>query len=263
MVPLSNYNIWGNVYFTAFLKNLTFIFLTWTCLTYIDRSTFSKSLENKFEHDKILNINFNRLLARHVQQRKLRYSNMREKLSDHSVIEKNKNISDQISTNSQLSDKRLNYIEVYMKDYEKRYRKMKGISKLDCYCEKKLFDKIHNLREFGEMMQNKKLFKKYAIVLTSIALIPAVGLIFPILFGVDKLWKGAIDYCLDEKHKIDGSSVHTNCTKIALTHYQNILDSLGKANGLIFCFIGVIVFLLCIYLLIKIIKYNRLISGRR
>ncbi|KMZ76769.1 hypothetical protein PVIIG_05850 [Plasmodium vivax India VII] len=186
---------------------------------------------------------------------------MTEKLSDHSVVGGKKYIADQISTNSQLRGKRLNYIDVYMKDYEKRYRKMKGISKLDCYCEKRVFDKINNLCDFGEKMQNKKRFKKYGIVLTLIALIPAVGLIFPILFGVENLWAGTIDYCVHDSHKVDASP-HSGCNKLVLTNCKDILDSFGKANGLIFSFIGAIIFLLCIYILIKIIKYNRM-SGRR
>ncbi|KNA02586.1 hypothetical protein PVNG_05130 [Plasmodium vivax North Korean] len=227
---------------------------------YIIQGIFSKSLEKKYELDKIWNINFNRILAKHELQRNSGNSNMREKLSSHSVVGKKKYIADQITTNSKLNGKRLNYIDVYMKDYEKRHRKKKGISKLDCYCEKKVFDKIHNVCEFGVMMQNKNPFKKYTIVLILIALIPALGLIFPILFGVKNLWDGTIDNCVHNSHSGNGTA-HSGCNTLVLTNCKDILESFGRANGLIFFFIGAIVLLLCIYILIKIIKYKRLMSA--
>ncbi|CAG9482266.1 unnamed protein product [Plasmodium vivax] len=36
MAPLRNYNLHKNVNFTVFLKKIAFIFLSWSCLTYID-----------------------------------------------------------------------------------------------------------------------------------------------------------------------------------------------------------------------------------
>ncbi|KMZ88917.1 hypothetical protein PVBG_06292, partial [Plasmodium vivax Brazil I] len=76
-----------------------------------------------------------------------------------------------------------------MKGYKDRYMKKKGLSKLDCYYENKVFGKINHIRDIAEKMHNdkkrwKKFFlKKYGIVLMLFALIPAIGLIFPILFG--------------------------------------------------------------------------------
>ncbi|KNA01602.1 hypothetical protein PVNG_05967 [Plasmodium vivax North Korean] len=208
-----------------------------------------------------MNINFNRLLARHELKSELGYSSMREKISDHSVVGKKKIIPNQMSINSQLRGKRLNYIDIYIKDYEKRYRKKKGISKLDCYCEKKVFEKIHNLYEFGKNLQNKKRSKKYVIVLTLILFIPAAGLIFPILFGSKNLWNGTIDYCLHDGHK-NAANSHSGCSRYDLTDSKYILESFGEANYVIFSIIDVFYMLLFIYILIKVIKYKRLRSGR-
>ncbi|KMZ76682.1 hypothetical protein PVIIG_05722 [Plasmodium vivax India VII] len=186
---------------------------------------------------------------------------MREKLSDNSLDNRKKNVTKNASKYSHVNGIESNNFEAYMKDYKRRYRKKNGLFKIDCYCEKRVLDKINHLYGFGEKLQKKKRFKKYFIISISIALIPALGLIYPMLFGVKEWGEGIIKYCVHDSHK-PGGTAHANCEKTILYDYKEILQNIGDANYFIFPFIGVIILLLFIYILIKVIKYRRLISGK-
>ncbi|KMZ88890.1 hypothetical protein PVBG_05819 [Plasmodium vivax Brazil I] len=122
---------------------------------------------------------------------------MREKLSDNSIDDRKINVAQNVSKYSHLKEIKSNNFEAYTKDYKRRHRKKRGFLKLDCYCEKIVLDNIHNLHVFGQKMKNdKKCFKSYflkkcGIGLILFALIPALGFIFSVLFGV-KTWGNGI-----------------------------------------------------------------------
>ncbi|VUZ99602.1 Plasmodium exported protein, unknown function [Plasmodium vivax] len=87
---------------------------------------------------------------------------------------------DSISTYANLKNRDSIKLKLYKTGYKHRYAKKKGLSKLDCYCEKKLFDKIDDINKVSEKMHNdkkrliKKILKKHCkgvIILTSILLI--------------------------------------------------------------------------------------------
>ncbi|KMZ77104.1 hypothetical protein PVIIG_06289 [Plasmodium vivax India VII] len=111
-----------------------------------------------------------------------------------------------------------------MKNYKKRYMRKKGLSKLDCYYENKIFRKFNNICDIGKKMQydenlSKKVFlKKYGLGLIIFALIPVLGFIFPILFGFSRKFPGILGPCPLDHFKNSGTGEHKtdnglqNCT---------------------------------------------------
>ncbi|SCA83646.1 Protein of unknown function, putative, partial [Plasmodium vivax] len=80
-----------------------------------------------------------------------------------------------------------NDLKIYKKQFKSKYAKRKGLKKLDCYCEKKIFDMIDILGEqpVGTSSNNIKLKKnivrKWGIRFIVMCLIPLIGIILPIL----------------------------------------------------------------------------------
>ncbi|KMZ82400.1 hypothetical protein PVIIG_05571 [Plasmodium vivax India VII] len=129
---------------------------------YIIQGTLYKSKENINENHKISNTNFFRLLARHEQHRELRDTRFREKLPDRNLHKNKRNVSDHIPIYSEVRSKASNNFDIYMKGYKDRYMKKKGLYKLDCYYENKLFGKINHIRDIAQKMHNdKKRWKKF------------------------------------------------------------------------------------------------------
>ncbi|KNA00883.1 hypothetical protein PVNG_06133 [Plasmodium vivax North Korean] len=275
MVQLSSKILGEKINLVALFKNFTFAFLTWRSLAYYDVGTFSKSIENINEHHKIWNTNCSRLLARHEQQRELKDTPFRHNLPDRNLPKNIRNVSDHIPTYSEVRRKASNNFDVYMKNYKDRYMKKKGLSKLDCYYENKLFSKFCHIRDISERMQNdkkrwKKLFlKKYGICLIIFSLIPALGLIFHILFGIDGM-PGIYGLCRGGHFKtVDGVTTHKEKLKDGSVcprkRFYDSKDTLTKFEYVNFIFtliaITIVVFVV-FYILIKVIKYENIKSGK-
>ncbi|VUZ99764.1 Plasmodium exported protein, unknown function [Plasmodium vivax] len=276
MVPLRNYNLHKNVNFTVFLKKLTFIFLIWPCLTYMDVGLFPKTLEIVYAHDKRWNLKFKRLLARNVQKREFEHTRLREKLPDKRAYKSESIVYDELSTYPRVKGKASNNIDTYMKNYKNRYMKKKGLSKLDCYYENKVFGKFCHIRDIAEKMNydkkrsKKKFLKKYGLGLIIFALIPALGLMFPILFGVRNN-PGILGLCRDGnnehinkstgEHKVNGDGIE-NCFRRPLYENKETLKIIGEVSY-IFSFVMIaIVLLIVFYILLKIIKYEKIKAGK-
>ncbi|KMZ92849.1 hypothetical protein PVMG_01435 [Plasmodium vivax Mauritania I] len=158
-----------------------------------------------------------------------------------------------------------------MKSYKDRYMKKKGLSKLDCYCENKVFSKFCHIRDIAEKMQNdtkrsKRFFlKKYGISLIIFALIPALALIIPILFGPGKGKPGLLGLC-DTGHIVTNKQEHkahpANCDTKWIYDYRKSIDYVGYALKLYSFIMISIVILFIIYILIKIIKYEKIKAGK-
>ncbi|VVA00257.1 Plasmodium exported protein, unknown function [Plasmodium vivax] len=278
MVLLFNNNLGKNVYFTFFLKKISFIFFAWTCLFYNDVSSFSKSLEKTSNQDKMLNIKYSRSLAKEKLQRELEYQNLREKLSDGRRYKKEIKLSGDISMYSQVKKEKPNNLDIYMRNYKDRYMKKKGLSKLDCYYENKVFGKLCHIREVVQKMHNDKklskrsFFKKHGLGLFLFALIPAFGLIFPILFGIGGQNPGVLGLCTDGHFKdVNSNKVHKStdddndigkCFRKLLYDNKDTIDTIKYIN-MAFSFIVVtIVLLIFIYIFAKVIKYERIKFGK-
>ncbi|KMZ82397.1 hypothetical protein PVIIG_05568 [Plasmodium vivax India VII] len=256
MVLLSNFNLGKNVMFTGLLKYFSFFFLIWIYHPYNDLGKFPKSIDNGSIHDNRFNLIFNRLLAKQDLQYELPHGNLREKLSD------------DISIYGKIRKKKPDNFEAYVNDYKRRYRKKKGLSKLDCYCEKKLFDKILYVKGLSEKVHNdkkrfKKFFlKKYGIGLIFFALIPVFGFIFSLLFGVDGWGEGVFPFCKDTGHKNANDVQGNGCSewhKFQMEEYTKYINPLNS----IFSFTMIIIILTFLfYIIIKLIKYEKLKAGK-
>ncbi|KMZ82061.1 hypothetical protein PVIIG_06366 [Plasmodium vivax India VII] len=161
---------------------------------------------------------------------------------------------------------RSNNVENYLKSYKNRYSRKKGLSKLDCYCEKNVLDKIHGLYGVGEKLRNEKksfkkfFLKKYGIGLIIFALIPAVGFIYSILFGVKNGGRGIFKLCVDIEHTNDGNSLQ--CNDVHQYKWDTTLNNIGYFNY-VFTFIMLfVVLVVVIYILMKVIKYEKLKAGK-
>ncbi|KMZ95076.1 hypothetical protein PVMG_05603 [Plasmodium vivax Mauritania I] len=267
MVSLCNYYQKKNLKFTALLKKFTFIFLIWTYNTYIYMDIFSKTLDNKSEHGKILYREIRRLLGKHDINRKLGYAGTGTKLLHDNIGKSKKNVEDASSISSQLNKKGSNNLDSYMKNYKRRYEKKKGLYKLDCYCEKKLFDKINYIEKLSDKMKSdkrgfkKKVSKKYGIGFIILSLIPTLGLIYYILFGV-RLSGGAIALCWDKEHYNGSSHNDTTCNGLYKENWSTTLRNIWISNVIFTYTMIIIVLLFLFYFLTKIVKYEKLKAGK-
>ncbi|KMZ84211.1 hypothetical protein PVBG_02438 [Plasmodium vivax Brazil I] len=217
----------------------------------------------KNEQYNALNVNFIRLLAKYELKKKLDHKSLREELTDFRKGNKEKNYSDDLTAYSNLKKRGLNNLDLYKKVYNHRYAKKNIFGKLDCYCEKKLFDKIDYINELAEKKWNnkksfiKKILQKYFIPLFLFSLLPLLGSIFIILFdGEDK---AIIQVC----KKNHGGSENPCDTSDAMFHENDIFWAFEKINYILFYYIvPIIVIVVIIYILLKLIKYERLKSGK-
>ncbi|KMZ96020.1 hypothetical protein PVNG_06443 [Plasmodium vivax North Korean] len=159
-------------------------------------------------------MSFNRLLAKHAVQKELKYQQLRETNSDNVMNNKNKNVSDNISSYSELKKVALHDFDEYKKGYRRRYSKKKGLAKLDCYCEKKFFDNFDYIYEISVKRKNdkktflKKILSKYRNLIIILSLLPIPGSIMPFFFNGGK--NALIPMCRSSciKHTESGNDAH-------------------------------------------------------
>ncbi|KMZ89636.1 hypothetical protein PVMG_05921, partial [Plasmodium vivax Mauritania I] len=141
-----------------------------------------------YKNERTRSINFKRILSKHEIKRELKQPGTTGSLS-HTL--RNRNVKGDVEDVSTFRDlKRVvsNDFDKYKKSYKSRYSKKKGLAKLDCYCENKVFNKLEYLSEIAKGMKNnessftKKLFKKYGIRIILFFLPFILGTIYPMLF---------------------------------------------------------------------------------
>ncbi|VUZ99941.1 Plasmodium exported protein, unknown function [Plasmodium vivax] len=170
---------------------------------------------------------------------------------------------DIISSYGKLNRAGLNDLDNYMKGYNKRDSKKKGMAKLDRYCEKKIFDKIDYINKLAENIPNnkksykKKTFNKFAFKFILFAFSLLLGLIFPILFGDYEKDKSIINWCVYD-HGAD-----PNCKYYPVIHApKEVGEAVMYMNFIIFFIMLAIVIFVIIYAFIKLIKYHKLKAGK-
>ncbi|KMZ77739.1 hypothetical protein PVIIG_00428 [Plasmodium vivax India VII] len=221
----------------------------------------------KFTHDITWNTSFKRLLGKLECNEELDDLHLRGKLVNYGMSPKNTN-EDVISTYGNIKKRRRINLYDHKKGYKNRYSKKKGLAKLDCYCEKILFDKFDYLHNIAEKRKNcrtsfmEKILNKYGYRLILFSLLPIVGLIFPALFHKDEGGKEPLlSFCT---HKSHNESPNKNCTAqivpdIIITH----LNIINYLNLIIFYIIIPTIYLsIIIYGFIKVVKYERLKLGK-
>ncbi|SCA83576.1 Plasmodium exported protein, unknown function, partial [Plasmodium vivax] len=224
------------------------------------------NLEKVYNAERRSNIIFQRSLAKHIPKKELDRSKTRATLLQYNSYSNIKNTFDDLSKYSQLKKKGLNDLDLYMKNYKHRYSKKNVLGKIDCYCEKKIFDNMDYIENLAEKMQNnkksfmKKILSKYVFGFILFALFPITGIIFPILFGTDKTNnKAIINFCYhnDGDHNPSTSNIEISA------HTKKLLEGIIPTITYIFYYIlPTIVILFTIYTFVKILKYERLKSGK-
>ncbi|VUZ99886.1 Plasmodium exported protein, unknown function [Plasmodium vivax] len=259
MELLSNFICKGNIKFIFSLKIFTFILLIWVYNPQNDIFIPGKSLQKGHYSDETLYVTFNRLLAKNEMQRKLYHDRTKQyitydignKIAKHNTYTK--------TAYANLKKREFDVLDSYMKNYKSRHSKKKGLAKLDCYFEKKVFDKIEYMNELAKNMQkDKKYLKKVIIqehsILIFYTLLPLLGLIYPVLLGKIFGYGPLLGLC----DKTTGHSQQCNKSHMTQTEY----DSAFFTNTVISLSIIIITICVIIYIFIKIIKYEKLKAGK-
>ncbi|KMZ93248.1 hypothetical protein PVMG_06148 [Plasmodium vivax Mauritania I] len=146
-----------------------------------------------------------------------------------------------LSTYKRLKREGLNDLEIYKKSFQCKYNKKNGLAKLDCHCEKKIFDKLDVIRLLAKNMKDdkkcfKKVCKRYGI---------PFGLTIIFFFAV-----GIINIL-----NICGVKCFYSVT-------QNQDTSFYVGYSILLYVLPIIIFLVLSYIAIKIKKYDRLLKGK-
>ncbi|KMZ83492.1 hypothetical protein PVBG_06349 [Plasmodium vivax Brazil I] len=205
----------------------------------------------------------NRLLAKNAIQNELKYQQLRGTNSDNVMDKKNTNVSDNISSYSQLKKVELHDFDAYKKGYKRRYSKKKGLAKLDCYCEKKFFDNFDYIYEISEKRKNdkktfiKNILSKYKYLIIILPLLPIPGSIMPCLFGGGK--DALIPFCNSScnKHTPGTNADHLKETFGQIKNEQ-LFHTMHYLSMTLFCLSIIILVVMLIYTMIKLRKYGKM-----
>ncbi|KMZ79366.1 hypothetical protein PVIIG_05997 [Plasmodium vivax India VII] len=225
------------------------------------------------KNDKALNISCNRLLAKHEVQNEAYQTGIKKQYSGKGMYNLEKNGIEDIGPYSQLKKGGLSDLDAYKKRYKNRYSKKNALAKLECYCEKKVFDKIDYAYNLAEIMKSdeksykKKIYHKYGYGLIIFSLIPVLGLIIPLLFNKNfKIIERCFKRCDDDSHKktVLGSTnkVHDDENYPKALIEEDTWNIITTVNDVFLYLSFIIVLLVVIYILIKVIKYERLKAGK-
>ncbi|KMZ96488.1 hypothetical protein PVNG_05841 [Plasmodium vivax North Korean] len=250
-----------------------FIFSIWMC--YLNRNTCNsdKCLGKGCNIERSLGIRFHRSLTKSIHRKELYNTELGRKTPYHGENKKINNLSDDISAYTKLKKRGLNNYDLYRKVYKHRYAKKNALAKLDCLCEKKLFDKFDYICDLSEKLKNERksfkrvLFQKYGIGLILLSLIPLLGIIVP-LYLYEKYTKkklfpffnGAV-----EGYKIGGCRPFwKDFAGFTITNeiHINTWKLISKLNIAFIVASTIIILIIIFFILIKINKYKRLKAGK-
>ncbi|KMZ93712.1 variable surface protein Vir35 [Plasmodium vivax Mauritania I] len=185
-----------------------------------------------------------RILAKDEMERKIVLGVSRGNASNSVGNNKLQNEKKDTSINENLKESQFNSLSAYRQNSKRRYHKLKGLKKKDCYYEQKIFNEIDKVRKLAKNMKNdekkfkKIICKKYCYPIIYGCLFSLIGVIVPILAEAQV-----------------PSSFEGNA--------KDILPYLIPAlNGIIFIPFCIISILCIIYILMKIVKYERLNEGK-
>ncbi|KMZ94057.1 hypothetical protein PVMG_02283 [Plasmodium vivax Mauritania I] len=230
----------------------------------------------KYEHDRSSHIIFKRLLAKHDLKHDSYKTYSRKKYANYGMNKNIKSGEEKKLTYSQIRGGCLYNFDTYMKDYKNRYAKKKGLAKLDCYFEKNVLKKINNIFEISENMRkkkkyyNKKLYNKYVTCLVLFSVVPFFGFILILYFS--KFNPYMLEACFSGcRHKHGGSTIssfeesltnHLSKNKRLLYISKEHFNIIEIVNDVFLCLSFPIVLLVLLYILLKMVKYQRIRSGK-
>ncbi|KMZ77738.1 hypothetical protein PVIIG_00427 [Plasmodium vivax India VII] len=144
------------------------------------------------------------------------------------------------STYKRLKREGLNELDIYKKSFQCRYSKRMWFTKLDSYCEKKIFDKMDGIYLLAKNMKDdkrgfkKKMCKRYGLPV-------GLSIIFVYTVGIINVF----------------NSYYKNCWFCASE--EDLFTHIGYS--ILLYILPVIIFLVLSYIMIKVIKYGRLVEG--
>ncbi|KMZ77103.1 hypothetical protein PVIIG_06288 [Plasmodium vivax India VII] len=272
MMLLKSYNFNDKIKFIVPFKIITFLIIIWIIETNNDVSTYGNHIHNKFKHDGTCNASSNRLLAKRDIHKNIKYNSHRENSYDNRIY-KNINYENDKPTYGYLK-KGINNLESYKKDYNRRYATKKGLAKLDCYYEKKLFDKIDEMYEFSKNAKNskkylrKKLYKEFGYLRIFFSLLSLLGIIFYVLFSkIGPFTNHCFNNC-SKHHNVSGASsktikeIHAAKSIELFPMSSTTFDTINILHDLFFIILSISVITVTIFTFIKVIKYQRLKAGK-
>ncbi|SCA83814.1 Plasmodium exported protein, unknown function [Plasmodium vivax] len=269
---LKSAHIKHKVKFLVFTKIVTFIFLSCTyqynqyeviyiIYKYLNNS-ISESLENGRKFNISLDIRTHRTLAKYENKNDLINAKLQYKTDNnrdnHKLLYRRENNN----TYQHIKNSTSNNVESYLKLYNKRYSKKKGLKKFDCYYEKKLYNSLNKLEKLAKKKETSKsriisiICGKYGLPLILLSLIPLLVYTFPkIIAGKehsDKIDKCKFTTKSDNKEVLETIN-HDNCKFNEIEDFKFVY---------IFIFISFFIVLsIIIYTYIKILKYKRIKEG--
>ncbi|SCO73372.1 Plasmodium exported protein, unknown function [Plasmodium vivax] len=186
-----------------------------------------------------------RIMAKHELGIESDYTVLKTKSSEFSDNEKIKNVEEGVSIYERIQKSNSQKFKGNKKVNKNKYANKKGISKLDCYCEEKIFSRIDEIKNLAKNMGNEKsnlkklLYKKYGLKFTISFLFPIIGLIVSSLSC-----SGGWEY----KNSILGAN--------------GVPEDAVSSVSIIIIIASFTLVLVIIYILIKIIKYEKLKAGK-
>ncbi|SCA81901.1 Plasmodium exported protein, unknown function, partial [Plasmodium vivax] len=222
---------------------------------------------NCLEYGKKLDISLDlrphRLLTKYEEQNELMNTRLQYKTNDNRQHQKLINGRDN-NTYEKLKRGKPNNVEAYLNSFKYRHSKKSGLKKLDCYCEKKLFNSFNKIvslaeeKKFSKKRIKKVLYKKYGIPFIIICLLPLLVLLFPIVVHYSNYVVHKCQVTLESSNQGTSTGVlksvsHERCTTIP--HAYTYL------NNLFFVTLAIIIVSFIIYTFIKVNKYQRIRSG--
>ncbi|KMZ89381.1 hypothetical protein PVBG_05977 [Plasmodium vivax Brazil I] len=215
-----------------------------------------KSLENGKIYEITLLRRSHRILAKYENQKELMNSRLNYETQYNGGIHKLVNKRENNNTYDKLKRAKPNNMESYLNTYKYRHSKKRGLKKLDCYCEKKLFSSLDKIEKNAKKKNNGKsriisiICGKYGLPLILLSLLPLFALQLPDNIIGQKHLK---EECVKKNISQDFYMDHTKCKLEPLT--DNYLRY-------IFIFVTfIIVLFIIMYTYIKINKYKRIKEG--
>ncbi|KMZ96051.1 hypothetical protein PVNG_05940 [Plasmodium vivax North Korean] len=190
-----------------------------------------------------LNICFKRYLAEYEGETNINKTGL-YKNSPYDLENKGtSNYDDNVSVYGNMKNRDSKKLKIYKTAYKHRYAKKKGLSKLDCYYENKIFDKLDGIFLLAKNMNDdkkgfiKKICKRYGLT---------VG-----LFLIIVLTAGMINV-------LNGCKVMDVLPKE--NYVLKVLSHVGYC--ILLDILPITIFLVLVYITIKITKYKRLKAGK-
>ncbi|GAW84414.1 variable surface protein [Plasmodium gonderi] len=160
----------------------------------------------------------------------------------------------------------INDLDTYMKYYKQRYYSRKGLRKFDCYCEKKIFDKMEKISNIKSKNVIKRLCKKYILCGVSYSLFQSCAIIISVL---DLVKSNVIYDAFKHNYGIyyeicSHKTGHKGIQGFLYTGFGSVLKTSNISKEFLYIYftffssLSFIIMASIIYIIIKIVKYEHL-----